>query len=76
MKISKRDLCLDFGHAAKAALSRGIYYKVCIEEIMKLKPRMAHICDGDFKGEKDDHMNIVGGENKKTLSAIYKAYIA
>lgn len=62
ISVSDLNLCLDFGHAAKAALSLGVDYKKYIEEFMKLEPLMFHICDGDFKGEKDKHMNIGEGE--------------
>lgn len=56
------NLCLDFGHAIKAALSMGIDYEEYIAEFLELKPFMFHICDGDLKNKKDMHMNIGEGE--------------
>lgn len=55
-------LCLDFGHAVKSSISLGIDYKSYIQEFLKLKPLLFHICDGDLEGEKDRHMNIGEGE--------------
>jgi len=55
-------LCLDLGHAAKAAVSQGIGYKEYINDFLALKPKMFHICDGLLNNEKDEHMNIGEGE--------------
>jgi deoxyribonuclease-4 len=55
-------LCLDFGHAIKAATSLKKDYKESIREFLKLKPRMFHVSDGKLKDEKDDHLQIGEGE--------------
>lgn len=58
----KFGFCLDFGHAAKAAVGLGEDYKEFIEELLKLKPDMFHISDGRLNTEKDEHLNIGEGE--------------
>jgi deoxyribonuclease-4 len=55
-------LCLDFGHAIKAATSLKKDYRESIREFLKLKPRMFHVSDGKLKDEKDDHLQIGEGE--------------
>lgn len=55
-------LCLDFGHAVKAALSLGIDHKEYIREFMRFKPCVFHISDGMLSGEKDEHLGIGEGE--------------
>ena len=57
----KYKFCLDFGHAAKAALSLGVDYKVYINGLLELKPSMFHINDVGFKIEEDEHMNFGEG---------------
>lgn len=54
--------CLDFAHAAKAAVSMGKDYKEYINGLLKLKPDMFHISDCDLKNEVDEHLNIGDGE--------------
>jgi len=54
--------CLDFSHAAKAAVSVGKDYKKHIKDLLTLKPDMFHISDCDLKTEIDNHLNI--GEGK------------
>ena len=54
-------LCLDFGHAIKAAISLGIDYKDYINRFTKLNPKMFHISDGLINNEKDEHLNINEG---------------
>jgi deoxyribonuclease-4 len=55
-------LCLDFGHAVKAAISLEVDYKEYILSFKKLKPRMFHLSNGMVKGEKDEHLGIGEGE--------------
>lgn len=61
--IHDRDMgfCLDFGHAIKAAISLKIRYKEILDDFLKLKPELFHICDGDLENEKDSHLNIGAG---------------
>ena len=55
-------LCLDFGHAVKAAVSREVGYKEYIKEFLALEPKMFHVSDGMLSEEKDEHLNIGDGE--------------
>jgi len=55
-------LCLDFGHAVKAAVSLGVDYKEYVQGFMELEPRMFHVSDGTLSEEKDEHFNIGEGE--------------
>jgi len=48
-------LCLDFGHAIKAAFSLGKDYKKMIEELVKFNPIMFHINDGFDNNPIDEH---------------------
>jgi len=59
---NKFGLCLDLNHAIKAAISLKKDYKKYIKEFLKLKPLMFHISDGNLEEEKDEHLNIGGGE--------------
>jgi deoxyribonuclease-4 len=65
MKELTRDkfgICLDFGHAVKAAVSLHVDYKRHLNEFLQLKPKMFHICDGKLNYEKDRHLNIGEGD--------------
>ena len=55
-------LCLDFGHAVKAALSMGVDYKEYVNDFMRFKPKVFHVSDGTLTEEKDEHLNIGEGE--------------
>jgi len=55
-------LCLDFGHAVKAAVSLGVDYKGYVRGFMGLEPRVFHVSDGTLSGEKDEHLGIGEGE--------------
>ena len=55
-------LCLDFGHAAKAAVSLGVDYNKYVQGFMELEPRMFHVSDGTLGEEKDEHLNIGDGK--------------
>ena len=61
IRNSDMGLCLDFGHAVKAALSLGIDYKDYINKFIKFKPKVFHISDGLLNNEKDEHLNIDEG---------------
>ena len=62
IRDSDMGLCLDFGHAAKAAVSLGVDYKEYVQGFMKLEPMMFHVSDGTLIEEKDEHLNIGEGE--------------
>ena len=47
--------CLDFGHAICAANSLKREPFEFIDELLKLKPALFHLTDGDFSGELDSH---------------------
>ena len=55
-------LCLDFGHAVKAAVSLGVEYKEYVKRFMELEPRVFHVSDGRLSGERDEHLGIGKGE--------------
>ena len=55
-------LCLDFGHAVKAALSLELDYKEYIKEFLPFQPKVFHVSDGTLVEEKDEHLNIGDGE--------------
>ena len=59
---SDMGLCLDFGHAVKAAVSLGVDYKEYVKGFVGLKPKVFHVSDGTLSEEKDEHMGIGGGE--------------
>ena len=59
---SDMGLCLDFGHAVKAAVSLGVDYKEYVGEFMELKPKVFHVSDGMLSGERDEHLGIGEGE--------------
>jgi len=61
----KYGICLDFSHAAKAALSLKKNYGELIEEFLKLEPKMFHLNDTRFDDEKDEHLHL--GEGKFNL---------
>ena len=56
------DICLDFGHAIKSALSEGMSYKTFIEILVnELTPTYFHLSQGDLTNEKDEHKNLWEG---------------
>ena len=59
---SDMGLCLDFGHAVKAALSLGVDYKEYVKRFIGLEPRVFHVSDGTLSGERDEHLGIGEGE--------------
>ena len=63
---SNMGLCLDFGHAVKAAVSMGVSMGVDYKEYVKgftgLEPRVFHVSDGMLSEEKDEHLEIGKGE--------------
>ena len=62
IKDDSMGLCLDFGHAVKAAVSLKLDYKKYVREFMELKPKFFHISDGRLSGERDEHLGIGAGE--------------
>jgi len=61
-KIEIKNFCLDLGHAIKSAITIGTEPYENIKELMKLNPKMFHICDGKLDNNKDEHTNIGEGE--------------
>jgi len=59
---SDMGLCLDFGHAVKAAVSLGVDYKEYVQRFMGLEPKVFHVSDGMLSGERDEHLGIGEGE--------------
>ena len=55
-------LCLDFGHAVKAAVSLGVDYKEYVQGFMGLEPKVFHVSDGTLSEERDEHLGIGDGE--------------
>lgn len=55
-------VCLDFGHAVKAAISIGIDYKKYVKKFLMFEPKVFHVSDGRLNFEKDEHLNIGEGE--------------
>lgn len=55
-------LCLDFGHAVKAAVSLGKDYKVYMKEFLGFEPKIFHMSDGMLNNEKDEHLSFGKGE--------------
>ena len=55
-------LCLDFGHAVKAAVSLGVDYKEYVQGFMGLEPKVFHVSDGTLSQERDEHLGIGEGE--------------
>jgi len=62
INVNDAGVCLDFGHAIKAALSLGEDYKEFMNEFLQFKPKVFHISDGMLNNEKDEHLNIGDGE--------------
>jgi endonuclease IV len=55
-------LCLDFGHAIKAATSLKKDCREYVEELLKLTPSMFHVSDGKLNYEKDEHLHVGEGD--------------
>jgi deoxyribonuclease IV len=60
-------LCLDFGHATKAALSNNLDYKEFTKELLKLNPYVFHISDGFIDSEIDEHLDLGSGDYDLTF---------
>jgi sugar phosphate isomerase/epimerase len=64
-------LCIDFGHAIKAAASQNIPYRPFLAEILnQFEPRYFHLSDGDPETPIDEHRTL--GEGSYDLSWIAK----
>ena len=59
---SDMGLCLDFGHAVKAAVSLGVDYKEYVKGFLEYNPKVFHISDGLLNNQVDEHLNIGDGE--------------
>lgn len=62
IRESDRGLCLDFAHAAKAAVSLKKDYKEYLKGFLAFEPKVFHISDGMLSSEKDEHLNFGKGE--------------
>lgn len=57
------DICLDFVHAVKSAISQKIDYKDFIKSLIsELTPYYYHICGTGLVKEKDEHFNLFEGD--------------
>ena len=57
------NICLDFTHAIKSAISQKIDYKNFIESLIsELTPRYFHICGTGLDSERDEHLNLFEGD--------------
>lgn len=59
---SDMGLCLDFGHAVKAAVSLRVDYKKYLQKFIEIKPKIFHVSDGRLSEERDEHLGIGEGE--------------
>jgi deoxyribonuclease-4 len=62
ISINKAGLCLDFGHAVKAAVSLGLDYNEYVQGFMGFEPNIFHLSDGWLCEERDEHLSIGDGE--------------
>lgn len=67
LKFIKEDcrlnICFDFGHAIKSAMSQELDYKDYIKSLIRhLKPSYFHLSGGEKKNEKDEHLNLFEGD--------------
>ena len=60
-------VCLDFGHAVKAAVSLGVDYKEYVQGFMELEPKVFHVSDGMLSEERDEHLGILGQNSMHSL---------
>lgn len=57
------DLCLDFSHAIKSAISQKLDYKEFINKLIsELRPSYFHICNGEMNNDKDEHRDLFDGD--------------
>jgi deoxyribonuclease-4 len=57
------NICLDFVHAIKSAISQKLDYKEFVKKlIFELEPSYFHITNAKMDNDKDDHMNLFDGE--------------
>jgi len=56
------DFCLDITHAIKTAISLGIDYKSSLNDIVTLKPTIAHVSGCNLSSDLDEHLDIFGSE--------------
>jgi len=54
--------CLDFGHAACAAVSHKLEWKNYIEQFLKLNPSAFHLSDGHITSVHDEHLHFGKGD--------------
>jgi len=57
------NICLDFSHAIKSAISQNLDYKEFVKKlIFELEPSYFHICNGKMDNDKDEHGDLFDGE--------------
>ncbi|MFH1462588.1 MAG: TIM barrel protein [bacterium] len=57
------NICLDFQHAFKSAVSQGLNYKNFIKSLIdELHPSYFHISGGESSNEKDEHLDLFEGD--------------
>jgi deoxyribonuclease-4 len=61
MKNCGVGFCLDITHAIKYAYSLGIDYLEYLHKLMRLKPRLIHVCDGNSDFGLDEHLKLGAG---------------
>ncbi|MDO9096836.1 MAG: TIM barrel protein [Candidatus Methanoperedens sp.] len=62
IRNSDRGLCLDMGHAAKAAVSLEKDYREYVKMFLRFEPKVFHMSDGMLSSEKDEHLSFGEGE--------------
>jgi len=62
LNVGDYGICLDFGHACKAATSLKQDPNQLIEDFLTLKPKLFHLSDGSLHNEKDEHMALGEGD--------------
>lgn len=74
MRECKIGLCLDIGHAIKSAWCNNADPYDVINEFIRLKPGLLHLCDGKIDTCFDEHMHI--GRGQYDWSRIFKILYA
>lgn len=64
--------CLDIGHAIYSANAQKLKPMEFIKQLIKLKPKMFHLSDGDLSGVSDNHLHFGEGnyEIEKILALL------
>lgn len=62
IRNSDRGLCLDMGHAIKAAVSLKKDYREYVKMFLRFEPKVFHMSDGKLSSERDEHLSFGEGE--------------